>query len=164
VYDCELGSFRPEEAVVPARPKPVILAAVTCDQAIREEGTGKWTLVGTFVKVHVLLRPGAKREDVPKIQHPKLAIYYCIGNAQGSYDFQVQVLRLQGEETTIARVEGKLDCGSDRLVANDFAINILNVVFPGFGRYVFRLVMDGVTVGEKPIDVVPLVAGTGEQK
>jgi hypothetical protein len=54
-------------------PHPVFKAMLICDQAIREEGTGKTSLIGIFEQI------GARRFPV---RHSSLAVYEVDSSSQ----------------------------------------------------------------------------------
>lgn len=161
-----------------AKPRPTLKAAITCDQAIKEAGTNKWTLVGLFNQVLVQVPDAAVAQmkaafaaqgvaypgdDKFGIPHPSMGIYFCVSNAEGSYDFELQFVKLDPtEELLVAKLNGKVNA-QDRLQTTDLAVNFQNVVFPGFGRYAVKLVMDGSYIGEKSIDVKRVVPGPPKQ-
>jgi hypothetical protein len=161
-----------------ANPRPTLKAALTCDQAIKEEGTGKWTLVGTFNSIMVPMSEaqeaqadaqlGALKRQLaaqspdgvvdPKLAlpmtHPQIGVYFSIANAEGDYAFEIQLVKLaDAEEVVLAKVPGRLHAGN-RLMTSDLAINLRGIQLPGFGRYAFKLIMDGQFIGEKQIDVL----------
>jgi len=73
---------------------PTLHAAVLCDSAHKEFGTGKWILVGTWTIVHALAVP---------VLHPSCALYLCISDANGDYDMELQLVHLGEEERVLAR-------------------------------------------------------------
>ncbi len=158
-----------------AKPRPTLKAAITCDQAIKEAGTNKWTLVGTFNQILVMLpepveaqieaqlkaqsgQPGAATLN---ISQPQMGVYFCVGNAEGTYDFEIQFVKLgTTEELLIAKLNGSWEC-KDRLLTTDLAVNLRNVQLPGFGRYAIKLIMDGHYIDEKQLDVLKIRPGPG---
>ena len=119
---------------------PTLHAAVLCDSAHKEFGTGKWILVGTWTIVHALAVP---------VLHPSCALYLCISDANGDYDMELQLVHLGEEERVLARLPGKFSC-RDRLEMTDAGITIRGLRFEAFGKYEFRVLLDGTLVGGKP--------------
>lgn len=159
-----------------AKPRPVLKAVITCDQAIKEAGTNKWTLVGLFNQIMLPVPDGFEAQleaqlEVVKAQlaqqgkpvparfdfgitHPQLGAYFGVANAEGEYKFEIHFVKPQDtSELIIAKLAGEMN-SSNRLLTTDFAINFRNLNLPGFGRYAIKLLIDEQFVGEKTIDVI----------
>lgn len=132
---------------------PSLKAAVLCDQAIQEVGTGKWTLVGTFANVNRIVATKDQREGEPVVL-PRLAVYFAVSGAAGEYPILVTCVHIGPErEAQIIAIKGRVGCGGSRLADTDFAVNIAGMRFPKFGKYAFRLRMGDRMVGEKVFEV-----------
>jgi len=133
-------------------PHPSLQAAVICDKAIQEAGTGKWSLIGLWTDLYAMQVP---------CSHPEMAVYFCISSAQGEYDWEVHLERLGFDSESLASLTGKLTV-QDRLSAFGFAINLKNLQFSEAGRYAFRLQMNGKLVGDKAFNVKLMPAQESE--
>ena len=71
----------PEDALLP---HPAYSAMLICDMAIREEGTGKVSLIGIFENVSATVFPA---------RHPLLCVYCKLTDAQGDYAFRLELVR-----------------------------------------------------------------------
>jgi hypothetical protein len=116
-----------------------------CDQAIREEVTGKVSLIGIFEKIQSANFPMA---------HLGLAVYAKVTDALGEYDLRLDLVRLDdlqllGQGKALATV-------TDRLSPAEFVFNLGFLGFERPGRYEFRLSANGQHVASKTFDVIML--------
>lgn len=87
---------------------PLLVAAIVCDQAIREEGTHKWSLIGVFSRVTV--------QTIPAL-HPSMALYLAITEIHDEIDFKVEALAGEGpEEKKLVEAHGKIKTADPRVV------------------------------------------------
>jgi hypothetical protein len=116
---------------------------LVADMAIREEGTGKVSLIGIFEQIAAATFP---------CRHHALAVYAKMADAVGPYDLGLELVRLDAE----ARVgEGRATIHArSRLDAVEVVFHLGNLAFPGPGRYEFRLTANGRHVGSKSFTVV----------
>src|SRR6266542_496073 len=127
----EIGETRPaEEGPQPAH--PVLNAMLLCDLSIREEGTGKTSLIGVFENITARAFP---------YRHGALSVYAKITDAQGDYAIVLQLIRLEdleviGEGTLSATVD-------DRNGVTELIFQLGGLVFEHPGRYEFRLKANG---------------------
>ena len=135
----------PAEGSRPAPPHPVLNAMLICDQAIREEGTGKVSLIGIFEKIQA---------DKFPMAHLGLAVYAKVTDALGDYDVSLDLVRLDdlqllGQGQAHATV-------ADRLTPAEFVFHLGFLEFERPGRYEFRLSANGQHVAGKTFDVILL--------
>lgn len=127
----------------PIPPHPVLNAILVCDMAIREEGTGKVSLIGIFENINATSFPTL---------HPELSVYAKLTDADGEYVLRLELIQLEkariiaSGETTITP--------SDRMGAVELNFNLHNLVFPEAGLYEFRLSANGKHVGAKTLRMV----------
>ena len=126
--------------------KPSVQAFLVCDSVIAEAGTGKKTIVGTFVKLHAAAFPCVLRS---------IGLYFCITDASGEYQFEFDLVDL--DQLTIVTTASipeivKID---DRLQINDYAVTVLDVVIPKAGKYQFQLKANKHVIAIKELVAVP---------
>jgi hypothetical protein len=124
---------------------------VICDQAIREEGTGKISLIGIFENIHAGFFP---------IRHPSMAVYVQISDAQGEYDLRLELVRLD-DMMTIGRGQGRASIGN-RLQPSDILFNLLLLEFQRPGVYEFRLFANSRHLASKSFRVIKFEQAAGE--
>jgi hypothetical protein len=125
-------------------PHPVLQGVLVCDQAIREFGTNKVTLVGIFDVIF-----GA---EFPLAWTRPTAVYARVTDGQGEYDLRLELVRLDDEQT-IGRLEGRVTIG-DRMASVDLIFPIDALRFERAGRYEFRLFAEGHHIGGTMLNVI----------
>ena len=127
----------------PNPPHPVLNAMLVCDMALREEGTGKVSLIGIFENINAASFPSV---------HPELSVYAKLTDADGEYVLRLELIQLEkariiaSGETTITP--------SDRMGSVELSFNLRNLVFQEPGLYEFRLSANAKHVGAKTLRVV----------
>jgi hypothetical protein len=120
--------------------KPSVQAFLVCDYVICEVGTNKKTIVGTFTDI--------TSPNFPCFM-PQIGLYFCITDADDAYNFEVELIYLN----TATKIGGgniaEVIEIKDRLAITDVGVTIKNLVFPGPGRYEFRLLANGQTIAIK---------------
>jgi hypothetical protein len=129
----------------PRPPQPTFNAMLICDNAIREEGTGKVSLIGIFASIGSLQFP---------VLHQSLCVYVNIGDAQGRYHLRLEMLRTD-EMKVIGRGEVEATV-ADRMKPTEIVIELNGLLFDRPGRYEFVLYANDNLVGRKSFDVVEL--------
>ena len=121
---------------------PLLLALVLCDTIIREAGTNKYSLVGTFNTLFVRQLP---------CTHPSLAVYVALTDGRGQVP---AALRLVGIETgkEVFGLKGTIDFRDPTGVA-ELAFQIPNVRFEGLGEYALEFLADGELLGSRKLRV-----------
>ncbi len=124
--------------------KPSVQAFLVCDNVIVDSQTGKKSLIGTFTHLWAPRFP---------CQHHQMGVYFCLTDAEGDYQFELQLVYLDQDaivgKATLSPVHIK-----NRLEIHDFGINIPSLVFPGPGRYEFRLYANGYFITHKDFTVI----------
>lgn len=114
-----------------------------CDQAIREEGTGKVSLIGIFENIQGANFPMA---------HTGLAVYIKVTDAHGEYDLSLDLVRLDDLQLL---GQGKVHAtADDRLSPAEWVFRLGVLGFERPGRYEFRLSANGQHVASKTFDVI----------
>ncbi len=124
--------------------KPSVQAFLVCDSIIIDSLTGKKSIIGAFTHLWAKTFP---------CQHPQMGVYFCLNDAEGSYQFEIELIYLDKDQTVgkgaISPIEIK-----NRLETHDFGLNIATLVFPGPGRYEFRLFANGQFITQKDFYVI----------
>ncbi|HEX9420024.1 MAG TPA: hypothetical protein VGA81_13305 [Methylomirabilota bacterium] len=124
-----------------------------CDQAIREGGTNKVTLVGIFDRIW--------NTQFPFQWTRPTAIYARVTDAEGEYDIRLELVRLDDEQT-IGRFEGRATLAG-RMESSELIFPIDTLAFERPGRYEFRLFANRRQVGGMALSVVQEVEVLGGQ-
>ncbi len=123
--------------------KPIVQAFLVCDSVILDSFTGKKSVIGTFTHLWAARFP---------CQHNQMGVYFCLTDAEGQYEFELRLVYLDQDQligkASLSPVEIK-----DRLQINDFGVNIPSLIFPGPGRYEFRLFANGSFITQKDFNV-----------
>ncbi len=125
--------------------KPSIQAFLVCDAVICEASTNKKTIVGTFTHIGSATFPCLV---------PQIGLYVCFTDADGTYEFEIDLHYLNDGGNKIGG--GKLPQPiviTDRLSITDIGVTLRNVIFPGPGRYEFRLLSGGQVIAVKDFTV-----------
>jgi len=122
-----------------------------CDNSIREEGTGKVSLIGIFA--------GIVASKFPMV-HPSLCVYVNLGDAQGKYPLRLELIRA-ADMRTIGRGDGALEVHDLRKPA-EIVFELKGLVFESPGRYEFVLYANDRFVGKKSFDVLQLDSRPGK--
>ena len=122
---------------------PALNAMLICDQAIREEGTGKVSLIGIFENINARQFP---------LRLGFLCVYAKLTDAEGQYDIRLELVRL---ENLLAIGQGQLMITvEDRMAPVEIIFQLSGLVFAEPGRYEFRLYANEKSVGIKSFTVV----------
>ena len=134
-------------------PHPKFNAMIICDNSIREEGTGKVSLIGIFANINAFSFPAA---------HPKLTVYVNITDAEGAYKFRLDMTRVSdGKLLGRADIEAEV---SDRRKPTELLLEIGPLLFERAGTYEFHFYADERYVGGKSFDVLQVERPTGEHQ
>jgi hypothetical protein len=126
--------------------KPSIQAFLVSDQVIEDSVTRKKSLIGLFTHLQAVSFP---------FQHPQMGLYFCLTDAEGAYQFDIELIYLNTEQLVCRATLPRIVIG-DRLQISDFGINIPSLIFPAPGRYEFRLRMEGHLIAQKDFNVMLL--------
>src|SRR5262245_55599957 len=122
---------------------PVINAVLICDFAIREEGSGKISLIGIFEELRSRSFP---------FRHPQLCLYAKLTDAEGTYKIRLELVRL-GDLNIVGLGELEVTL-MDRNKVGEIVFQLVGLVFERPGRYDFRLYANGRHFGNKTFNVV----------
>jgi hypothetical protein len=129
-------------------PLPRLSAILICDSALREEGTGKVSLIGIFGNITT--------HAFPTI-HPKLTVYVNVTDAQGVYKFRLEMRRIENDQL-LGQAELQAEV-VNALKPTEILFEIGGVAFDRPGDYEFRFYADGRHVGGKSFSVVLMETG-----
>lgn len=130
---------------------PSLKALVVCDTVIDDRATGKKSLIGIFTHLGSIAFP---------CQHPQVGIYFCITDAEGVYNFSLELICVNAEQVVgkgeLPPIEIK-----NRLDIADFGVTMRPVIFSTPGRYEFRLSANGLFLGMKDFNVLKITQEEG---
>ena len=129
----------------PGPSHPALNAMLICDNTIREEGTGKVSLIGIFEAIFAAQFP---------VRHGLLCVYAKVTDAEGDYEIKLELVRLD-DELTMGGGQARVTL-ADRMAPAEFVFQLPNLGFERPGRYEFRLFANGRWVGSKSFGVVLL--------
>lgn len=124
--------------------RPSVQAFLVCDCVIEDSMTKKKSLIGIFTHLRSVVFP---------FQHQQLGVYFCLTDAEGPYQFDIDLFFLNTEQLVCRASLPPIEIG-DRLQISDIGINIPVLVFPAPGRYEFRLRMGNTIIAQKDFNVV----------
>ena len=124
--------------------RPCVQAFLVCDTIIVDQLTGKKSLIGTFTHLWAPRFP---------CQHPQMGVYFCFTDAEGTYEFELRLVFLD-EDKLIGKASLPPVAVRHRLEIQDLGVNLPLLVFPGPGRYEFRLFANGHFVTQKDFNVI----------
>ncbi|MBM4125940.1 MAG: hypothetical protein FJ247_01140 [Nitrospira sp.] len=126
--------------------KPSVQAFLVCDQVIEDSLTKKKSLIGIFTHLQAAVFP---------FQHQHMGLYFCLTDAEGTYRFDIDLVCLNDDQLVCRATLPNIHI-QDRLQISDFGINIPSLLFPGPGRYEFRLRMEGYLIAQKDFSVMQM--------
>ena len=116
---------------------PFLVAFLLCDMVIREEGTGKDTLVGIFDRV--------VSKQFPIDQN--MTVYFRLANVIGHYEFRIDYVQVRTDKILFqARFERDFP---EIFSEYSFRLRPPMVPIPEPGQYEFRLWANGHYVGRR---------------
>ena len=132
---------------------PSLNAMLVCDLTIREERTGKISLIGVFENIAAPAFPTV---------HRALAVYAKLVDAEGDYDIRLELVRLDDARSV---AEGRMTAKfADRMAASELIFDLENLGFERPGRYEFRLHANERFVASKSFTVIQTPALAPEQR
>ena len=130
-----------EDIVVPS-----LKAIILCDMVITDQVTRKMSAIGMFNEIMANKFP---------CRHHQMSIYCCMTDAFGTYSFDIELIAVE-----TLQVIGKTTIGPfeapDRLAMGEFAVTLKNLVFPGPGKYEFRISTGRHFLQSKELQVTPI--------
>ena len=136
---------------MPLSELPIGLALLICDTLIEDICTKKKSLIGLFSQIT------AKR--FPYI-HPAMTVFISMTGAKGEFKCTLTCQREEDGESVIT-VPCKIKTNFPRDVA-DLVLSLRSMRFTKPGRYMFRVLVDGVPVMMRPLNVVERRSITSE--
>mgnify|MGYP001619372717 CR=1 FL=1 len=124
---------------------------LVCDQAIREVGTNKVTLVGIF--------EGISSSVFPFDWVRGVTVYARLTDAQGVYDMRIELVRL--EDGQAVGGEDFQETLEDRMRVQEIMMAFGRLRFERPGKYEFRLFANDRYLGGAVLDMVHLDAQEG---
>ena len=119
---------------------PLLVAALVCDVAVADPGTGKKNLIGIFNNINVGVFPTNR----------PMSIYFKITDAEGQYEFEVRYVEV-GSGDVLARANGRLIV-PDRLGSHDLYFSFPPLLIRTDGRYEFQVWANSMFLGSTFID------------
>ena len=121
---------------------PFLIAALICDVAVADPGTGKKSLIGIFDRVIVGKFP---------TQH-SMSLYLKMTDAEGYYPLEIEYVYVNTGEL-LAKVVGEMEA-KDRTVSSDVHMPFQALPIPKAGRYEFRVKASNMFLGSAFMDAV----------
>lgn len=137
-----------ESAAMSSLVKPSVKAFLVCDYVMEDSFTKKKSVIGIFTHLQAAGFP---------FQHHHMGLYFCITDAEGSYQFDLSLVYLNTEQV-VAKAQLPIVEIQDRLQIADFCVTLTNLLFPGPGRYEFRLFVNGQLLAQKDFTVTQMAA------
>lgn len=129
-------------------PTPSLKALMVSDTVIEDRHTGKKSIIGAFTNIDTTSFPCV---------HPQMGVYFCISDAEGEYEFKLDLVYINRNESIGNAVLSGVQIDS-RLDIVDFGLLLPPVQFHGAGRYEFRLYANNEFVGNKDFTVTQKAA------
>jgi hypothetical protein len=120
--------------------KPILLALVLCDTIIREAGTNKLSLIGTFNGVFSNTFP---------CTHPSLSVYLAITEGRGKVPCILRMTSLD-ENKTIFELPGQIEFGGPTSVG-ELVFQLQSVRFETPGVYAIEFWANGDLLGSRKV-------------
>ena len=124
------------------KPPPQVLSMIVCDSVIKDQFTGKLTLVGLFTNVWAPSFPAV---------HSQLAVHVEMTNGHGDYECRLGLSRAD-TGVDIGSIQGPVTL-ADPLAVGALTLRLTNLVFPKAGEYRFELYIDGTLLTQRRIMV-----------
>ena len=119
---------------------PLLVAALVCDAAVVDPGTGKTSLIGIFNHVNVGAFP---------TQQP-VSLYFKVTDAEGRYKIEIRYSHADTDEV-LASMEGEFQ-STNRLQSMDFLVECPSLPIPRAGRYAFQFWANSMFLGSAFVD------------
>ena len=140
-----------EEDRPPEPPRPAVVPILICDQAIREVGTNKVTLVGIFERISSSVFPFDWVRGG--------TVYARLTDAQGMYSMRIELVRLEDDQA-VGREDFQVTL-ENRMRVQEIITEFGQLRFEHPGTYEFRLFANDRYLGGAILDVVDLEAQEG---
>lgn len=134
-------------------PPPKLLAALICDQVIRDRTTLKPSLIGVFSDIHTSKFPAV---------HPRMTLFFQLTNGHGKVKLTIRLVDVGNNEEEIHEpLEGEITFQDARQTL-EFEIEVLNVMIQHEGEYRVQIFSGSDLLGERQFYVRPLNQKTKE--
>jgi hypothetical protein len=125
--------------------KPILLALVLCDSIIREAGTNKLSLIGTFNGVFSNTFP---------CTHPSLSVYLAITEGRGKVPCILRMTSLD-QNQVIFELPGQIEFGGPTSVG-ELVFQLQSVRFETPGVYAIEFWANGDLLGSRKVSAQKL--------
>ena len=127
---------------MPSANPPILLALMLCDTIIREEGSHKYSLIGTFNSIFARSFPCV---------HPSFSVYLALTDGRGQVPCTLRMLELESGKEVFA-LKGTVDFKDPTGVA-EIPFLIHQVRFPKPGEYALEFQADGELLGTRKLRI-----------
>ena len=127
--------------------KPILLALVLCDSIIREAGTNKLSLIGTFNGIFSNTYP---------CTHPSVSVYIAITEGRGKVPCTLRMTSLDSNQA-VFELPGQIEFGGPTSVG-ELVFQLQSVRFEKPGVYAIEFWADGDLLGSRKVSAQKLDA------
>jgi hypothetical protein len=127
---------------MPGPNPPILLALMLCDTIIREDGSHKYSLIGTFNSIFARSFPCV---------HPSLSVYLALTDGRGQVPCTLRMVELESGKELFA-LKGTVDFRDPTGVA-EIPFQIHQVQFPKPGEYALEFHAEGEMLGTRKLRV-----------
>ena len=122
--------------------KPIVLALVLCDTIIREVGTNKLSLIGTFNNIFA--------QNFPCV-HPNISVYVAITEVHGRVPCELRMTSLD-QGNVVFKLPGQIEFGGPTHVA-ELVFQLQQVRFDQPGAYAVEFWGGGTLLVSRKLNV-----------
>lgn len=133
--------------------KPIILAVILCDSVIRESGTNKLSLIGTFNGIFAANFP---------CTHPSLCIYIAITEGRGKVPCKLRLIALEDNQL-VFDLPGQIDFGGPTSVG-EMVFQLQHVRFEKTGVYAIEFWAGDDLLASRRLNAQKLEHPPGQQQ
>ncbi len=127
---------------MPSGNPPILLALLLCDTIIREEGSHKYSLIGTFNSIFARSFPCV---------HPSFSVYLALTDGRGVVPCVLRMVELETGKELFA-LNGSVDFRDPTGVA-EIPFQIHQVRFPKPGEYALEFHAEGELLGTRKLRI-----------
>ncbi|MGD0092910.1 MAG: hypothetical protein ABSE73_23610 [Planctomycetota bacterium] len=120
--------------------RPILLALVVCDSVIREQGSNKLSLIGTFNGIFSTAFP---------IVHHSLCVYIAITEGRGRAQCKLRMTYLESN-SVLVELPGQIDFGGPTNVG-EMVFQFNSVRFEHPGAYAFEFWVNNELLGSRKL-------------
>jgi len=128
------------------RQAPDVLAMILADNVLRDIGTGKLFIQGTYSVIVA--------KEFP-LNYPSIVVYAAITNGHGQTDLELRLVDVDEEREPLAVSKLRINF-RDPLVVADAVFVLTPVTFPEPGEYRIQLRGAGHPLRERRLHVLPI--------